>query len=118
MKEETKIQILEDRISNLENLIFRVMNFLSIDTDKSKCYSFINDDLVRRQLELDHILMLKTPALDFNQYCQYALFQIENLLNYYYTKRFLDSPEAANTYFNDNNVVEEDLESVKTLDYR
>jgi hypothetical protein len=102
MADELRIIELENKIQNLEDMIFRVVNFLSIGADRITHYDFVMDAIVRRQLELDYILMEKTPASDFNTYCQHAFFQIENLLNYYFTKRFPTNTQEAKEYFTQN----------------
>jgi hypothetical protein len=91
---------LENRINSLEIMLFRVIDFMAIGADKVTIYEFITYETVRRQLELDYILMEKTPASSFNVYCQHSLFQIENLLNYYYALRFKGKIAEAKTHFN------------------
>jgi len=91
---------LENRINSIESMLFRVIDFMAIGADKVAIYEFITYETVRRQLELDYILMEKTPASSFNVYCQHSLFQIENLLNYYYALRFKGRIEEAKTHFN------------------
>jgi hypothetical protein len=90
---------LENRIKSLESMLFRVIDFMAIGADKIELYDFISNESVRRQLELDYILMEKTPASDFNMYCQHSLFQIENLLNYYFALRFRGKIDEAKKYF-------------------
>jgi hypothetical protein len=91
---------IESRINSLESMLFRVIDFMSIGADKVALYEFITYETVKRQLELDYILMEKTPASSFNIYCQHSLFQVENLLNYYYALRFKGKIPEAMTYFN------------------
>jgi hypothetical protein len=90
---------LENRINSLESMLFRVIDFLAIGADKVAVYEFIANETVRRQLDLDYILMEKTPASSFNVYCQHSLFQIENLLNYYYAIRFKGRIDQAKEHF-------------------
>lgn len=90
---------LENKVKNLENMLFRVIDFMAIGADKIDLYDFVKNETVKRQLELDFILMEKTPASNFNMYCQHSLFQIENLLNYYYALRFKGKIDEAKTYF-------------------
>ena len=92
-------QELESRVKNIESMLFRVIDFMAIGADKVTIYEFINFETVRRQLELDYILMEKTPASSFDVYCQHSLFQIENLLNYYYALRFENKADEGVKYF-------------------
>ncbi|MFN8346137.1 MAG: hypothetical protein U0X91_14110 [Spirosomataceae bacterium] len=96
---ENRIIRLEERIDLLERLVYRAFDFLSIESNRASYYEFITDELVRRQLELDFIMMNKSPISDFHSYCQYALFQFENLLNYYFTLRFKDNDSNFRKYF-------------------
>jgi hypothetical protein len=100
---------LENRIKNLESMLFRVIDFMAIGADKITIYEFITYETVRRQLELDYILMEKTPASSFEVYCQHSLFQIENLLNYYYALKFKNKSEEGNKYFYGENQSEQDV---------
>ena len=99
---------LQNELDNLRKIVFRIMDFNFPDLDANiKHYDFITDETVRRQLELDYLKMMQTPASNFNEYCHYSFFQIENLLNYYYTIRF-QSKEDLQQYFkftNDQNEV-------------
>lgn len=99
---------LQTELENLRKIVFRIMDFNFPDLDANiKHYDFITDETVRRQLELDYLKMMQTPASNFNEYCHYSFFQIENLLNYYYTIRF-KKKEELQEYFkftNDSNEV-------------
>lgn len=61
---------------------------------KSIDYSFVKDKEIRAVLESDHIEMwrcrlgLRTKKQEFNEFCLYVQMQVENLLRYYYNKRF------------------------------
>lgn len=99
---------LENRIKSLESMLFRVIDFMAIGADKVTIYEFITYETVRRQLELDYILMEKTPASNFDVYCQHSLFQIENLLNYYYALKFKNKSEEGYKYFYGENQNESD----------
>ncbi|MGV6829342.1 MAG: hypothetical protein ACWA45_08090 [Flavobacteriales bacterium] len=90
---------LQNELENLRKIVFRIMDFNFPDLDANiKHYDFVTDETVRRQLELDYLKMMQTPASNFNEYCHYSFFQIENLLNYYYTIRF-QSKEELQEYF-------------------
>jgi hypothetical protein len=96
---EQSYEDLKNELDNLKKVVFRIMDFNFPDLDADiKHYDFITDEIVRRQLELDFLKMMQTPASNFNAYCLYSFFQIENLLNYYYTIRF-NSKEELIKYF-------------------
>ena len=77
--------------ADLEDIrrILRIRGIQSID------YSFVNDELTRNQLTMDNIRM-EDCLLDnelsvqekYYEFCSYIHFQVENVLNYYYTKAF------------------------------
>ena len=91
---------LQIELDNLKKIVFRIMDFHFPSLDANfKHYNFITDEIVRRQLELDYLKMTQTPASNFNTYCQYSFFQIENLLNYYYILRLMDKLEPEITEF-------------------
>lgn len=92
-------QELESRVKNIESMLFRVIDFMAIGADKINSYMFINEEIVRRELELDFIMMERTMASNFTGYCNHIFFQIENLFNYYYYIRFLNKGPEAITYF-------------------
>lgn len=106
------------KIESLESILYRVVDFLAIDTEKVDLYKFISNESVRRQLELDFVLMEKTPASRFDSYCQNAFFQIENILNYYFTIRFSDNLEDAKKYFSSRDDNSDDLKNMESVNYR
>jgi len=96
---EQSYEDLKNELDNLKKVVFRIMDFNFPDLNADiKHYDFITDEIVRRQLELDFLKMMQTPASNFNAYCLYSFFQIENLLNYYFTIRF-NSKEELTKYF-------------------
>lgn len=98
---------LQNELENLRKIVFRIMDFNFPDLDANiKHYDFVTDETVRRQLELDYLKMMQTPASNFNEYCHYSFFQIENLINYYYTIRF-QSKEELQQYFKFKNYPKE-----------
>lgn len=109
---------LQSKVDSLESILFRVVDFLAIDTEKVDLYKFISNESVRRQLELDFVLMEKTPASRFDSYCQNAFFQIENILNYYFSIRFSDNLEEAKNYFSSRDDNSDDLKNMESVNYR
>jgi hypothetical protein len=71
-----------------------IEQYLSIDGFQVIDYSFIENERVRNQLICDNIEMSRhrlgkrTGKVDFEEYCRFATLQIEELLNYFYSKRF------------------------------
>lgn len=65
---------------------------------KSVDYSFIHEDILRTQLEVDNLRMedaahstqIKEDEERFFLVCIHAFYQIENLINYYFVKKFPD----------------------------
>ena len=63
-------------------------------------YSFIDDNYIKDQLVSDFREMLRyrfgvrSHKIDFSEYCRYAILQTEQLLNYFYHKRFSSIDEA------------------------
>lgn len=63
-------------------------------------YSFIDDTYIKNQLVSDFREMLRyrfgvrSHKIDFSEYCRYAILQTEQLLNYFYHKRFASIEEA------------------------
>ena len=77
--------------ADLEDIrrILRIRGIQSID------YSFVDDDLTRNQLIKDNLRMEDCLLDDdltiedkYYEFCSYIHFQVENILNYYYTKAF------------------------------
>ena len=84
-------------------------------------YSFIQEAFVRDQLVSDYREMLRyrygvrSHKIDFSEYCRYAMLQIEQMLNYYYQKKF-SSDEELVTFINENSFATiEKIDSVKSL---
>lgn len=62
-------------------------------------YSFISEPYIRNQLDSDFREMLRyrygvrSHKIDFSEYCRFAMLQVEQLLNYYYKKKFTSNEE-------------------------
>jgi hypothetical protein len=78
----------------------RIKEYLSIVPDSTIDYSFIMNKTVRVRLDLDNLRM-ENVYIDFQKkynddihrwydYLVYAFYQIENLINYYYFKKYPD----------------------------
>lgn len=115
---EQSYEDLKNEFDNLKKIVFRIMDYNFPDLDANiKHYNFITDEVVRRQLELDFLKMMQTPASNFNEYCNYSFFQIENLLNYYYTIRFNSKEELTKYFTFGNNPNEKVKERVSEIPY-
>lgn len=115
---EQSYEDLKNELDNLKKIVFRIMDFNFPDIDANiKHYDFITDEVVRRQLELDFLKMMQTPASNFNEYCHYSFFQIENLLNYYYTIRFNSKEELTKYFTFGNNPDKKVKERVSEIPY-
>lgn len=87
------------------NKLFLKYNFLNNQIN----YNFINNQTVKNKLIEDNIKMEKLilendikPDAKFIEFCTLAFYQIENLINYFYTKRFSYFDELLQ-YLIDNN---------------
>ena len=78
--------------------IFQMAKYLGLDVyidhmDSVIDYSFISEEEVRNTLESDNREMIRFRygtryhASDFKEFCKFALFQVEMLINYYYFKK-------------------------------
>ena len=71
-------------------------------------YTFVNDEYVRNQLVSDFREMLRyrygvrSHKIDFSEFCRYAILQAEQMLNYYYQKKFSTNEEVLK-YITENN---------------
>lgn len=72
-----------------------IRRILNIRGKQSIDYSFVDDELTRQQLIMDNLRM-ENAYLDTSlsiedkwyEYCSYIHFQVENILNFYFTKAF------------------------------
>lgn len=71
-----------------------IENFLDINGIQTMDYTDIEDESVRIQLIADNIQMQKyrlgkvNQRVDFEHFCKYAHFQVEELVNYYFHKSY------------------------------
>lgn len=78
---------------------------------KSVDYSFIHEDILRTQLEVDNLRMedaahstqIKEDEERFFLVCIHAFYQIENLINYYLVKKFPDFSQLLEYVENSSN---------------
>lgn len=63
-------------------------------------YTFVDDGYIRNQLVSDFREMLRyrygvrSHIIDFSEFCRYAILQAEQMLNYYYQKKFSTNEEV------------------------
>lgn len=90
-----RILELENEVASLKSIIIRLTDytFPELDSLDLSQFQFIKDEFVRRQVELDYLKMLRTPVSDFKSFCKFSFYQVENLLNYYYSLRFSSEVE-------------------------
>lgn len=80
-------KLFTDKINNIER-------YLELDGVQSIDFSDIEDQRVREQLIADNIQMQRyrlgkiNNKISFEEYCKYAHFQVEELVNYFYSKFF------------------------------
>ena len=109
----------EEFIAGLRALVYKgktsekedledIRRILKIRGTQSVNYSFVDDELTKNQLIMDNIRM-EDALLDnsltieekWYEFCTYAHFQVENLLNLYYAQYF-DSFNEVLTYIEKN----------------
>lgn len=98
LKDPKNASVREALRKMLDNIDIRdIRESMHLSGYRSVDYSFIEEDIVRAQLEVDNLRMedaAKSIKLEeeerFYSFCVNAFFQIENLLNYYFAKAFPD----------------------------
>lgn len=96
LQEPANASVREQLRKMLDNLDLKdIRQVMHMSGYKSIDYSFIQEESVRAQLEIDNIRMedaARSTQLSederFYTFCVNAFFQIENLLNYYFVKKF------------------------------
>ena len=79
-------------------------------------YSFVDDEYIRNQLVSDFREMLRyrygvrSHRIDFSEFCRYAILQAEQMLNYFYQKKFSTIEEA-------KKFITENIDWVKKIDW-
>jgi len=133
LQEPKNASIREQLRKMLDNLDLKdIRQVMHMSGYKSVDYSFIQEEPVRAQLEIDNIRMedaARSTRLSederFYTFCVNAFFQIENLLNYYFAKKFpvlddmLSAIEAKSKYkrrFLDNGSGEKKLRDLSVGD--
>lgn len=95
LKNETDFEN-PDLIHNLIEKVDLIKKYLAIDVIPIIDYSEIEDSIVRTQLFRDSIEMAKyrhgkiNNLINFDEFCRYAHYQAEELINYFYSKKFTD----------------------------
>lgn len=88
--------------SMLDNADLRELrDVMHLSGFKSVDYSFIKEDILRTQLEVDNLRMedaacssqIKNEEERFFIFCINAFYQIENITNYYFVKKFPNFPD-------------------------
>lgn len=102
-----------------------IRNHLEIRGNVSIDYDFIKNDRVKKQLIKDNLRMenarlslTKDELTRFYEFCINAFYQIEELLNYYYHKKFESDRNGLYTFLINNNnhykILENDDEIMKS----
>ena len=86
---------LEGLINNLQNEISSIRRIVSLKADISINYEKITNDATKRHLLIDNLSMeqsaldvMANDASSIYNFCSKATLQIENLLNYFYWRRY------------------------------
>jgi hypothetical protein len=82
-----------------------IEKYLSIDGFQVIDYSFIENERVRNQLICDNIEMSRhrlgkrSGKVDFEEFCRFATLQIEEMLNYFFYKKYNGNQQEIVKYF-------------------
>lgn len=88
----------EENVKDISGHVAKISKLLGLDVVNSIDYAAIEDPKTRKQLRLDNLAMgrvrhgLKQTVSGslFDDYCRFAQLQAEELINYFYTKKFPD----------------------------
>ncbi|ROI09827.1 hypothetical protein EGI11_03465 [Chryseobacterium sp. H3056] len=98
-----------DSVETLSQKMSKIETHLSLDGIIVLDYKGIDDEKTLRQLTADNIQMQKyrlgkfDNKIDFAEYCRYAHYQAEELINYFFNKKF-SSVEESKSFFELNNL--------------
>lgn len=95
---------------NIFEKLDNIEKYLKLDGIQSIDYSEIKEDNVRSQLIADNIQMQKyrlgkiENQINFEEFCKYAHFQAEELVNYFFKKYFISLDSVKNA-FEENKII-------------
>lgn len=107
--------------SMIKENISAIRSSLEIRGDKSINYGFIKETKVRDQLVIDNLRMenaslnlTEKEGTRFYAFCVNAFFQIENIINYYYFKKFPNNLNALLSEIEQETVIEKDYKFLRS----
>lgn len=113
----------EDSISTLSRKMSKIETHLSLDGIEMLDYSDIEDEKTRNQLIADSIQMQKyrlgkiDNKIDFAEYCRYAHYQAEELINYFFNKKFHFVDDAKSYFQLYNDELQDGWKTFETVPY-
>lgn len=116
----SKIRI-EDSHPEITKTLSKIEKYLDLEAVEIIDYSDISDSKVRNQLVADNIQMQKYRLgkigneINFAEYCRYAHYQAEELVNYFYNKKFQNFEEVKKFLKKLN--IEVDADAVESISY-
>lgn len=115
----------EHEVSGIwERKIDKMEEHLKIDGFELIDYTGVEDDKIRAQLVSDCIEMSRyrlgkvKEGISFEEFCRFAFYQIEGLLNYFYTKKFDSLDDIKSFIVKDisSDKIRSSIEGVTTVD--
>lgn len=113
----------EDSISTLSTKMSKIETHLSLDGIEMLDYSDIEDEKTRNQLIADSIQMQKyrlgkiDNKIDFAEYCRYAHYQAEELINYFFNRKFHFVRDAQSYFEMYNDAFKEEWKTFEAIPY-
>lgn len=113
----------EDSISTLSTKMSKIETHLSLDGIEMLDYSDIEDEKTRNQLIADSIQMQKyrlgkiDNKIDFAEYCRYAHYQAEELINYFFNRKFHFVRDAQSYFEMYNDALKEEWKTFEAIPY-
>jgi len=87
-KEDKLIAVLKNmelRFEAIDKAVRSIHSYMKINVPINNIeYNFITDEATHNQLMKDNLEMIRHRSTSFDDYCRYAHYQIEHLLNYYF----------------------------------
>jgi|GEM_PF-2717296 len=117
------VVINEDSISTLSRKMSKIETHLSLDGIEMLDYNDIEDEKTRNQLIADSIQMQKyrlgkiDNKIDFAEYCRYAHYQAEELINYFFNRKFHFVRDAQSYFELYNDVLKEEWKTFEAIPY-
>lgn len=113
----------ENSIGTLSKKMSKIETHLSLDGIEVLDYSDIEDESTKNQLIADNVQMQKYRLgkidnhIDFAEYCRYAHYQAEELINYFFNKKFHFVGDAKSYFQLYNDELQDGWKTFETVPY-